>query len=116
MNSKSDARFYVMGFEAPAGNHFLLQFIIKINMPYLKPGIQILLQADTSRRPKPPVDFKTKVPLWPGLFLSRREVLDNVMSHPVHSLDTESGSSLYAWITLFGWSVKKDSMQMKFLT
>ena len=25
-----------------------------------------IVQDDTSRRPKPPVDFKTKVPLWPG--------------------------------------------------
>ena len=52
------------------------------------------LQGDTSRWPKPPVDFKTKVPLWPGqarlgqartelLFLSQQEVLANVMCHPV---------------------------------
>ena len=26
-----------------------------------------LIQGDTSRCPKPPVDFKTKVPFWPGL-------------------------------------------------
>ena len=25
------------------------------------------VQGDTSRCAKPPVDFKTKVPLWPGL-------------------------------------------------
>ena len=27
----------------------------------------ITLQGDTSRWPKPPVDLKTKDPIWPGL-------------------------------------------------
>ena len=53
------------------------------------------LHGDASRCLKPPVDFKTKVSFWPGLarvgqvkvellFLSRREVLDNIMCHPVN--------------------------------
>ena len=55
------------------------------------------VQGDRSCWRKPPVYFKTKVPLLPGkvrpgqaktelLFLSQLEVLDNVMCHPVHVL------------------------------
>ena len=51
-------------------------------------------QGDTSRCSKPPVDFKSWVPFWPGLalpgqakaellFWSQQEVLANVMCHPV---------------------------------
>ena len=46
------------------------------------------LQGDTAGSYKPPIDFKTKVPFWPGqakvelLFLSQREVLHNLMCHP----------------------------------
>ena len=48
-----------------------------------------LMQGDTSGCAKPPVDLKTKVPLWPGqaktelLFWSQWEVLHNLMYHPV---------------------------------
>ena len=53
------------------------------------------VKCDTSCCAKPPVYFKTKVPLLPGkvrpgqaktelLFLSQREFLDNVMCHPVN--------------------------------
>ena len=37
------------------------------------------IQGDTSGCDKPPVDFKTKVPLW-----CQREVWLNLMCHPVH--------------------------------
>ena len=58
------------------------------------------LQGDTSGCAKPPVDFKTKVPLLPGqaragkaktelLFLSQREVLHNLMCHPVEQKGCE---------------------------
>ena len=37
----------------------------------------VVIQGDTSGCAKPPVDFKTKVPFWPGL------VLRNLMCRPV---------------------------------
>ena len=53
------------------------------------------IQGDTEHWPKPPVDFKAKVPFWLGLartgqakaeplFRSQREVLANVLYHPVY--------------------------------
>ena len=51
------------------------------------------VQGDTESWPKPPVDFKAKVPFWLGLartgqakaellFRSQREVLANILCHP----------------------------------
>ena len=50
------------------------------------------LQGDHSTCSKPPVDFKTKLPFWPGqarpkrnfFFWSQREVLNKWNGHPVH--------------------------------
>ena len=48
------------------------------------------LQGDHSPCAKPPVDFKTKILLWPGqakvnlLFWSQREVLHKLNGHPVY--------------------------------
>ena len=53
-------------------------------------GIRKYIQGDHSACAKPPADFKTKVPLWPGqakaklLFWSQREVLHKLNDHPVH--------------------------------
>ena len=55
------------------------------------------IQGDHSAFAKPPVDFKTKVPLWPGqaragqvkvelLFRSQSEVLHKLNGHPVYQL------------------------------
>ena len=55
------------------------------------------LQGDNSTWSKPSVDFKTRVPFWPGqartgqtkaelLFQSHREVLHKLNGHPVVSL------------------------------
>ena len=60
----------------------------------------ITVQGDHSGRTKPPVDFKTQVPLWPDqaspghaktelLFSGQREVLDSVMCHPVHITENQ---------------------------
>ena len=54
----------------------------------------LFVQGDTERWPKPPVDFKANVPFWLGLartgqakaeplLRSQREVLANVLCHPV---------------------------------
>ena len=54
------------------------------------------IQGDTSRCAKPPVDFKTKVPFWPGLakaellFSSQQEVWHNMMCHPVEGRITDT--------------------------
>ena len=64
----------------------------KVNLSSVDPLHQV--QGDPSYCAKPPVDFKTKIPLWPGLpwpgqakaelfFRSQREILHNVMGHPV---------------------------------
>ena len=50
------------------------------------------VQGDTARCPKPPVDLKTKVPLWPGqngtLIFKSTGGLDNMMCHPVVGVST----------------------------
>ena len=68
-------------------------------MHFYKLSAKVFLQSvqdDPSRCLKPPVDFRPKVPFWPGLswpgqaktellFWSQREVLNNVLCHPVYT-------------------------------
>ena len=58
---------------------------------------KISLQGDRAACAKPPVDFKTCIPLWPGqartsqaktelMFRSQREVVHKLLCHPVYLL------------------------------
>ena len=71
----------------------------------------VYVQGDTSRCPKPPVDFKTEVLLWPDqaspgqattelLFSGQWEVLDNVMCHPVSSFKHILSNIMTFWISI----------------
>ena len=74
-------------------NHLISHFF-QITATFSCLFVYLILQGDTSGCAKPPVDFKGKVPFWPGLawaslakaellFWSQREVLHNLMCHPV---------------------------------
>ena len=59
------------------------------------PEIWGVIQGDHSACGEPPIDFKAKVPFWPGLpwpseeylFCSQQEVCHKLNGHPVHSFE-----------------------------
>ena len=85
-------------------------------MSYMKQiySLNFYLQGDHSGRTKPPVGFKTKVPLWPGLawpgqakaellVWSQQEVLNKCNCHTVSMQLLLKRNSFYLQLVTFGW-------------